>query len=194
MTDLEKAEKLREKADVSFTEAKEALIAADGDILDALIFLENRGKATVPSGGGYFTGSGVPSQYGESQQGESWTAGYGEGGSGSGGAGNSESFKSAMKKLGKFIVMLFDKGNKNYLDAAKDGRQVFSCPVSIAVILFVCFFWLMVPMFVISLFCGLRYSFRGNDLGKESVNRVMDSASSTVNEIKKSFTNDSEKV
>ena len=191
MTDLEKAEKLREKASVSFTEAKEALVAADGDLLDALIFLENRGRASIPTGGGYYNGSGAPMQFQEAQQSGDRTEGHN---SGSRCNGSGETFRSVMKKFGTFILMLLNKGNNNYLDAVKEGRQMFSCPVTIVVVLFVCFFWLMLPMFGISLFCGVRYSFHGNDLGKESINKVMDNASNTVDEIKKSFTNGSEKV
>ena len=62
MTELEKVEKLREKADVSFAEAKEALDMAGGDILDALIYLEKQGKSTVPAGGGFFSGGGMPAE------------------------------------------------------------------------------------------------------------------------------------
>ena len=58
MTELEKVEKLREKADVTFAEAKEALDNSGGDVLDALIWLEKNGKATVPAGGGFFSGAG----------------------------------------------------------------------------------------------------------------------------------------
>ena len=54
MTELEKVEKLREKANVSFAEAKEALDNTGGDILDALIYLEKQGKSTIPAGGGFF--------------------------------------------------------------------------------------------------------------------------------------------
>ena len=59
---LEQAEKLREKADVTLEEAKAALEAADGDLLDALIWLERQGKpspgpaAPTPLG----TDSGAP--------------------------------------------------------------------------------------------------------------------------------------
>ena len=188
MTDLEKAEKLHEKTGVSFTEAKEALTAADGDLLDALIYLENKGRVTTPAGGGHFNDSGILIQYPEAQQSEYETGGCRHN------TGSGESLKSMLKKLGRFLLVLLEKGNANYLDATKEGRPVFSCPVTIVVVLLLCFFWLMLPMFVISLFFGLRYSFRGNDLGKDSVNRVMDGASSTVNDIKKSFSKDSEKV
>ena len=48
MEQLEKVEKLRERADVSYEEAKEALEACDWDLLDAMVWLEKRGKVKGP--------------------------------------------------------------------------------------------------------------------------------------------------
>ena len=45
---LELVERLREKADVSYEEAKAALEEAGGSLLDALILLERRGR--IPAG------------------------------------------------------------------------------------------------------------------------------------------------
>ena len=43
MNELEKAEKLRKRADVSLEEAVEALKVCDGDLLDAMVYLEKKG-------------------------------------------------------------------------------------------------------------------------------------------------------
>ena len=58
------------------------------------------------------------------------------------------------------------------------------------VLLLAFFFWIVVPLFIISLFFGFRYRFCGNEMGKEPVNKVMDSAADTVEDIKKNFTGD----
>ncbi len=55
MATLEQVEKLREKANVSFEEAKAALDACNGDLLDALIYLEKQGRVNAPTGGGYYS-------------------------------------------------------------------------------------------------------------------------------------------
>ena len=176
MTELEKVEKLREKADVSFAEAKEALDIAGGDVLDALIYLEKQGRATVPAGGGYFSGAGTPSPERQSAYRSEYSAEY-----------NGESFKDVMKRLGRFLLKILRKGNSNFLDASKNGVVILACPVTGLVILMVFFFWIIVPLFILSLFFGVRYSFRGAELGKESINRVMDNASNVVEDVKKSF-------
>ena len=186
MTELEKVEKLREKANVTFSEAKEALDAANGDILDALIYLENQGKATIPAGGGFFSGSGAPDTALQS------SAGYSKGetagnNNGNYAGNNNESFSDMMKRFGRFCMMMLRKGNSNFLEATKDGEQKLSCPVTIVILFLIFFFWVTVPLFVISLFFGFHYHFRGEDLGREAVNNVMDSASNVVDEVKHSF-------
>ena len=176
MTELEKVEKLREKADVSFAEAKEALDNADGDVLGALIYLESQGKSTVPAGGGFFSGAGgeAPGQ----SQAHSYRTNEPK---------NGESFGDMMKRFGRFCVKMLNKGNSNFLDAKKNDNLAFSCPVTALVALLLFLFWVTIPLFIISLFCGYRYSFRGADLGRDSVNRVMENASTVVEDVKNSL-------
>ena len=183
MTELEKVEKLREKADVSFAEAKEALDNTNGDILDALIYLEKQGKATVPAGGGYFSGSGAPA--GESRHPQHGESGYERRG---------ETFIEMLKRFGRFCLKMLNKGNTNFLDATKRGELMFSCPVTAVVVLVLFFFWVTIPLFVLSLFFGFRYRFRGEDLGRDSVNAVMDGAANVVDDVKKSFAESANKA
>ena len=42
---LEKVDLIRERTGVSYTEAKEALEAGNGDVVDALIYIENKKKS-----------------------------------------------------------------------------------------------------------------------------------------------------
>jgi len=182
MTELEKVEKLREKANVSYAEAKEALEIVGGDILDALIYLEKQGKSTVPAGGGFFSGAG---DYSEGQQpaDEPGTR-----------AGSGETFGDMMRRFGRFCMKVLDRGNNNFLDAIKGDNTMFSCPITALVVLLIFFFWIVVPLFILSLFLGFRYRFRGADLDRESFNRVMDGASNVVDDVKKSFADNAHKT
>ena len=180
MTELEKVEKLREKANVTFAEAKEALSNSGGDILDALIYLETHGKATMPAGGGYFSGASVPTQIqpvspgGDNQhKHQSYDSG--------------ENFSDLMKRFGVFCLKMFNKGINNSLEAFKNEQHLFSCPILVVILLVIFFFWVTIPLFVISLFCGFRYRFSGDDLGRDSVNQVMSSATNVAEDVKRSF-------
>jgi len=185
MTELEKVEKLREKANVTFAEAKQALDNSSGDILDALIYLENQGKVTVPAGGGFFSGADSTVQT------ELPSSPAGSGDKSDGGSG--EEFADLMKKFGAFCLKMFNKGINNHLEATKGDQHLFSCPVLIVILLTIFFFWVTIPLFIISLFCDFRYRFTGADLGKESVNSAMDSAHNVVDDVKKSFTESANK-
>ena len=179
MTELEKVEKLREKANVTFAEAKEALDKSNGDILDALIYLESQGKATVPAAGGFYAGTNQPVQA------EFIPADTGKPGGNAGGSG--ESFADLMKRFGAFCLKMFNMGLSNHLVATKGEQHLFSCPVLVVIILVLCFFWITVPLFVISLFCGFNYRFSGDQFGKDAVNSVMDGASNVVADVKQTF-------
>ena len=181
MAELEKVEKLREKANVSFAEAKEALDAANGDMLDALIYLETQGKAIIPAGGGYFSSAAGAGSQDDRQH--SQTGGGKKDKSNNG----AETFGEMLRRFGRFLVNLVRRGNSNFLDATKGGEPMFSCPVT-AVVILVVFFWVTVPLFILSLFFGFRYRFRGAALGKESINNVMDKASEVAEDVKRSFT------
>jgi flagellar hook-basal body complex protein FliE len=176
MASLEQVEKLREKANVSFEEAKAALDASNGDLLDALIYLEKQGKVNAPVGGGYYSSQNSNSTQ-TNQNGESQPCHerYGE------------SFGDMLKRFFRFCAKLIHKGNTNYFEAEKNGETVISCPVTAMVLLLIFLFWVIVPLVLIGLFFGFRYRFRGRELGKESVNRVMDSASNAAEDLKKSF-------
>jgi hypothetical protein len=176
MATLEQVEKLREKTGVSFEEAKAALEASGDDLLDAIIYLERQGKVNAPQGGGYYSS--------QNTQGDQ---SYG-GGNGYYNAPNSgPTFKESMGRFGRFCASIFNIGNTNYLEAEKNGTIMFTVPVTVLVILLIFFFWVIVPLFVVSLFFGFHYRFRGAEIGTEQVNKVMDGASDTVEDIKKNF-------
>lgn len=176
MVTLEQVERLREKANVSFEDAKTALEASDGDLLNALIYLEKQGKVAPPPGDGFYSSqnnaAGEETNHAEKEAEKAYQG---------------ESFGDMMKRFGRFCGKILHKGNTNYLEAEKGDSVVFSMPVTVVIVLTAFLFWVVVPLFIISLFCGLRYHFRGKDLDRESVNKVMDGASNTVDGIKRSI-------
>ena len=180
MATLEQVEKLREKANVSFEEARAALDACNGDLLEAIIYLEKQGKVNPPAGGGYYN-----SYY----TGQDGAPGQDAGGPQANGHCGT-SFREGAGKFGRFLARMFQIGNSNALEARKNGEALFACPVTALVLLLIFFFWIVVPLFILSLFFGFRYRFIGPELGTEPVNRVMDGASDTADDIKNNFRNE----
>jgi hypothetical protein len=182
MITLEQVEQLRAKADVSYDEAKEALEAAGGDILEALIALEKKGKVTPPEGGGYYNSARHDGAHHENAGGS--TINDKKSGSASG-----ETFGDLMKRFWKFICKIVHFGNVNTFEIHKDGEYKSSLPITILVILILFAFWISVPLIIIGLFFGFRYRFSGPDINKTPVNNVMDTAADTAEDIKRSFKN-----
>lgn len=177
MIDLEKVEKLREKANVSYDEAREALEAANGDLLDALIALEKKGKVPTPDGGGYYNSSKsqeAPKQDAPKKKPAPEKNGFGE----------------AMNRFFRFCAKVVHKGNVNTFDVMKDGAVKASLPVTALVLLLLFLFWVTLPLIIIGLFFGFRYRFSGPDLGKESVNEAMESVAETAETLKRSLSQD----
>ncbi|HHW08383.1 MAG TPA: ubiquitin [Firmicutes bacterium] len=182
MATLEQAEKLRQKAGVSYEDAKAALDATGDDLLEALIWLEKKGKTAPPPSGGYYSSR---SQEEEIQpRRENVKAGKENKGDG---------FWDFLGKLFRFLAKLFHIGNTNYLVAHKRDEELFACPITVLVFLLIIGFWFVVPLMLVSLFFGFRYSFRGKEFGKETVNKFMESATETAEGIKKKFQDEMER-
>jgi len=170
MTNFEMVETLREKAKVSYEEAKAALEASNWDLLDAILLLESEGKIP-PETASYSTRAEELPPEEEPQK--------------------HKGFHEGMKWLGRTFGKLLRIGNTNQLCVSRNDKELFSLPVTVFVILILCSVWTILFAMLFSLFFGVRYSFRGPDLGKESINRVMDKASDMAENVKEEFQKDS---
>lgn len=184
MEHLEKVEKLRQKADVSYEEAKKALEACDWDMLDALVMLEEQGKIKDPKA--------ASSQYSSDRTGENprtpqpltvFSEPGQEGGS-------KQPKSNFFTKLGKAIKYLVQKGCENSLVIKQHGQALMDLPVIAFIILLLLFFWVVIPIMVVSLFFDFSYNFKGAELGKDKINRTMDQATEAVNHFKSEINKD----
>lgn len=157
MDKLEKIERLRERAQVSYDEAREAYEQADGDLLDALILLEKQGKVRPPQGDGYY----------RSEQTVHEPSGEGQGERSEGRQGRSEqetnNFKETLDRIVKFLGGLIKKGNNTSFEILKDKEHMASFPVTVLALLLLFAPWVTLPLIVIGLFFGFHYQFVSND-------------------------------
>lgn len=178
---LEQVNKLRELADVGYGDAKLALEASQGNLLDALIWLEQQGK---------ITSSGVHSYSTREDQGgtapETGWAREGQGGV------QQEPFQTEARKVGQLVKRwLVDDRLEAY--HRPSGRE-FQVPLGVALILLIMAFWLVPVLLVVGFLLGWRYRLAGPDLNREDVNQVMenlnDTADDVVTSVKKNFHKD----
>ena len=172
---LEQVERLREKADISYEEAKAVLEEAGGSVLDALILLEKRGRIHSDAGHSahYSTrpgGEGGPSvpypepaaepEPGDEQKGGFW----------------------------HMIQDLLRRGLQNSLEVWRREELMVSIPLLIAILLLILAPWICLPLLVLGLLLGCRYRLTGPDFDDspagETVNRAARTVGDTVEKMK----------
>lgn len=166
MEHYEMVEKLRQKAHVTYEEAKEALERCDWDMLDALVLLENEGKVKQEDGANasYSTQPKAKPQV-KAQE--------------------NSSFADGVRKFWKLLCKLFQMGNANsFVVKNKKGEESTAMPITVLVILMVVCWPLSLIVLVIGLFSNYRYSFSGPDINSK-VNDAMNKAADVFQEDEK---------
>lgn len=147
---LEKVEKLREVADVTYEEAKEALEKAGGDILDAMIILEKEGKTTSKHSSSYST------TYEASKDSAELVAVNDNKGK------ENDKCKGA-RDFGEKIRHLWDKLRVNYLVVKKNDEHIIRMPLWLFIAIVIVGIQIIPILIVVSMIFGFRYSFEGAD-------------------------------
>lgn len=149
---IEQVERLREKANVSYAQAKQALEFSGGNLLDAIIYLEERGSIPRAEGTSWSTRDEAPPPPTpelelEPQQ--------------------ERPPRRSLSDLGRTILAwLID----NEVEVWHRKRLCTAVPVLIMGILMIVFFWILIPVLLCGLFFGFRYRFNGPGLDWEHVN------------------------
>lgn len=174
MEQLEKVEKIREKTGVTYQEAKAALEEANGDILDAVVILEKQGKIKAPEVHVFTTEEETKNE--EFQKAAEAASQH-----------KGETFGGMMHKFLNWCKVLIKKGCENFFIVERHGSEVISAPVIVLAVLLLCAFWVVLPILIIGLFFGFRYSFKGEITKTVDVNQACDIAAETCESIKKEF-------
>lgn len=161
MDHFEMVEKLREKANVSYEDAKAALEATDWDLLDALVYLEKEGKMQ-DEGSARFTTRQEPRP--EQPRPD-------------------DSAKGVFTRLFETLASVINRINRIDLEVSRRRKPLFTLPLLALLLLLGFAFWVTIPVMVISLFFGVTYRFRGVN-GVDGVNRVMDKAADVAENIR----------
>ncbi len=176
MDQLEKVEKIREKTGVTYEEAKSALDAAGGDVLDALVYLESKGKVKQPEVSVYTTkteSSGASEAFQEAARSYETSS--------------KETFGDHVKKFIKWCGMLIKKGCENFFIISKNGEELATMPVLVMILFLLFAFWVTLPVLIVGLFLGFKYSFRGAITQAVDVNTACEKASEAAETIKQEF-------
>lgn len=161
---FEKVEKLQEKANVSFEEAKAALEEANGDLLDAIIILERQGKVKA----------GKESYSTEFEKQVPLVV---------------ENPNNEKKKSSAFVDKLralWHKSCENYFVVEHKGEQTVKVPIWAFIIILILTWEVSLVILIVGLFLGCRYSFKG-EAEMNAANKVMNKASEAAEKVKDEF-------
>ncbi len=194
MITLEQVEQLRTKADVTYEEARQALEAANGDLLDAVILLELQGKVKPPvaavraareqnetrgesvqNDAGAATVDNASPDGGPAKE-EKKITGHREGQTDAG---------SMFKTFFAWVKRQIQAGNRNNFVVMRTDRTMLTLPITALVLLSIFFFWAVVVLIVIGLFCGFRYSFAGPDIRGDAANTILHSAADAADTLRR---------
>lgn len=170
MDHIEMVEKLRQKANISYEEAKAALEANNWDLLDAMIALEKQGKVHDD-----------PSTYSTADKAED--AKYQPVNATASAKDKNDGFHNFWESCKE----IFHKSWVNKFCVSKNGVHAVEMPIILFIALLIFGFWIVLPLMIIGLFFGCRYLFVGEDIKSEDVNNVMSKATDCAQEIKDSI-------
>ena len=89
-----------------------------------------------------------------------------------------------LENLGDHIRRLVAFGNRNRLVVRHRDATLLELPVTVVAVLMLFAFWTCIPLLVLGLFLGCRYSFIGRDLGRERINDALDRVASAAEQLK----------
>lgn len=175
MDKLEKVERLRNSAQVSYEEALTALDACGGDLLDAMVLLEKQGKTGKPEQTVYST-SGHEQQKAYVSVSEKVEEQKNSAPSFSG------SLRSIIRKTVRFV-----KGTSFRI--RRHDREMFEMPSWVALIVVIILWKIILPAAVIALLFGFRFSLRSYDGSEntDAANSILSKAGELADDVTESF-------
>ena len=181
MENLEKVELVREKCNVSYEEARNALEACEYDVLDAIVMIEQGHKVTerlpkaieapeadsepepvyesVAEPEPEAEPKADPAEHKTSKAGRAW-----------------RSFCAKCKEL-------FGSGMETTFIAERNGERMFALPL-LVIVLGLIFWGATLWLLIIGLFFGFRYRIEGTGKAVDGVNEAMGKAADAAEDIK----------
>ncbi len=169
---LKLIEKLKDKANISYEEAKEALENSDWDILDAVIYLEKKGKVKRPSISAFYTNDSK----------DSYSDNYNLI------SNNKKEDKSSENKgfhgIFEAICKAIDTCNNIFFEISKEGNMFLKIPITVLILLLLFTFGIVIPLFIIGLFFGIEFSVSAKMVNTDKVNKIFKKMSLGVKRVK----------
>jgi len=183
MENLKLVDKLKNKTNISYEEAKTVLEQSNWDILEAILYLEEKGKVSKPSLSIFYT-----NEYKESYK-------YIDVINNKDQKNNYNNGKSSNNFEGFFEIVckVIDTCNKIFFEIKREDIIFLKIPSTVMILLSIFAFWIVIPLAIVGLFFDIEFSLSGNKVEINKINKVFKMISVNIKklkeELKKGFKN-----
>ncbi len=181
MEKIEIVDKLREKTNISYEEAKSALENNNWDILDAMLYLEESGKVKKPSISIFYT-----NEYKESYTNHGEVVNLIEG------KDNNSKSTNNFEGVSESICKAIDTFNNIFLEIRRKDIVLLKLPLTVVALLLFFVFWMIIPLIIVGLFFEIEFLMstkRINTDKIDKVNKMFSEMSKNAQIIKRKITN-----
>ncbi|HHD2592171.1 TPA: ubiquitin [Clostridium perfringens] len=179
MERLKLVDKLKNKANISYEEAKDALEKSNWDMLEAMLYLEAHGKVQKPSISIFYTNESKES-YNENGEEVNLKEDTNE---------NNFENKNSFEGVFEAICKAIDTCNNIFIEIIRNSRVILKIPFTVLIVLLFFAFWIVIPLMIIGLFFNMEFLVSSKKIDVDKINKVFKETSKVVKDVKGKFTN-----
>ena len=179
MEKLKLVDKLKNKANISYEEAKDALEKSNWDMLEAMLYLEAHGKVEKPSLSIFYTNESKES-YNENGEEVNLKKDTNE---------NNFENKNGFEGVFEAICKAIDTCNNIFIEIIRNSRVILKIPFTVLIVLLFFAFWIVIPLMIIGLFFNMEFLVSYKKIDVDKINKVFKETSKVVKDVKGKFTN-----
>ncbi|MCX0392277.1 ubiquitin [Clostridium perfringens] len=179
MEKLKLVDKLKNKANISYEEAKDALEKSNWDMLEAMLYLEAHGKVKKPSISIFYTNESKES-YNENGEVVNLKEDINE---------NNFENKNSFEGVFEAICKAIDTCNNIFIEIIRNSRVILKIPFTVLIVLLFFAFWIVIPLMIIGLFFNMEFLVSSKKIDVDKINKVFKETSKVVKDVKGKFTN-----
>jgi hypothetical protein len=172
MVEREKIEKLSARAKVSNVDAENALTVCDGDLLDAMVYLERLGKVSAPENAVVTTSLEDHTTFENVQD---KVDRY-----------DRETARPVSSKIKHLFSIIIDTLKNNSLSVSQKGEEFIKLPLWVVALILIFAWHISIAIIIITLFFGVRYKLVGRD-DMSQANKVIEKAADAADYVKDRF-------
>ena len=167
-------DKLKNETNISYEEAKIALEKSNWDILDAFVYLEEKGKVQKPSVSIFYTNEYKENyKYSEITNNKDQENNYNN-------AKKDNAFEGIFVKVCKII----DTCNNIFFEIKKENKVFLRIPVTVIIVLLIFAFWIIIPLYIAGLFFDIEFSLSGKKVEINKINHILKVISENIKKVK----------